>query len=116
RGELRQHIALTPLGDHDAACAEMSEFGGDLQGADRAAGDEYVLTAVRCVAPILVGGAHACRACEAVQPGNRWDRWGLEPAGCHHHAIEPLGRSGVAHKPSGAVSADPVDASAEPDA
>jgi hypothetical protein len=69
RRELRQHIPLTPLGDHDATCADLSEFGGDLQGADRAAGDEYALTAGRCVAPIVMGGAHAYRACEPVQPG-----------------------------------------------
>src|SRR6185503_15126101 len=69
RRELRQHIPLTPLGDHDATCADLSEFGGDLQVAVRAAGDEYALTAVRCVAPIVMGGAHAYRACEPVQPG-----------------------------------------------
>src|SRR5262249_18961147 len=94
----------------------FSEFGGDLLGADRAARDEYALIAVRCVAPVLVGGAHACRACEPIKPGNRWDRWGLESPGRHRHAVEPLGRAGVGDNPSDAVSAEYLDASAEPDA
>ena len=39
-------VALPPLGDHDACRAELGEFCRDLEGADRAAGDENSLAAV----------------------------------------------------------------------
>ena len=39
RGELRQHVPLAALCHHDGR-AELSEFGGDLEGADGAARDE----------------------------------------------------------------------------
>ena len=44
-GELRQDVALPPLGDDHAGRAELGEFGRDLQGADRAARDQDALAA-----------------------------------------------------------------------
>ena len=115
-GELRQDVPLPPLGDNDAGRAELGDVGGDLQGADRTARDENTLAAVRRSAPVLVCGDHSRRAGERVEPGNRWDGGGLEPAGCHHHFFEALGGAGVVHEPSGVVSAEALDPSAEPDA
>jgi len=54
RGELRQDVPLPPLGDNGAGRAERGEFGGDLQGADRAARDEYTLAAVGRGSSVLV--------------------------------------------------------------
>src|SRR6185312_8459710 len=69
RGELRQHVPLPPLGDHDVGRAELGEFGGDLQGADRAARDEHTPAQVGCGVPVLACGDHASRTGERVEPG-----------------------------------------------
>ena len=46
-GELRQDVALSPLRHHDASGAEVGEFGGDLERADRAAGHQDTPAEIR---------------------------------------------------------------------
>src|ERR1700761_461401 len=42
-GELREDVPLSPLSYYDVCCAELGEFGGDLEGADGAACHENPL-------------------------------------------------------------------------
>jgi hypothetical protein len=88
RGELRQDVALSPLGDHDACRTELGDVGGYLQGADRTARDENTFAVVGRGPAELVCGNRSRRAGEGVEPGNHWDGWGLEPAGRHHYSFE----------------------------
>ena len=46
RRELRQHVPLPALGDDDARRAELGEFGGDLESADRAARHQNPFAAI----------------------------------------------------------------------
>ena len=116
RGELRQDVPLPPLGHYDARRAELGEFGGDLERADRAARHENTLAEVGKWPPVVVCGDRSRRAGETVESRNCWDAGRLESAAGHHYPFECLGHAGMADEPSAIASTEEFDPSVEPDA
>ena len=115
-GELRQDVALSALGDHHPGRTQLGEFTGDLQGADRTAGHENPFADKPRWLPVVVGGRHSRVAGECVEPGNGRNGRGVKPAARHHHSVEPLARTGVAHQPTAVTPGDELHPGAEPDA
>ena len=83
-------VALSPLGHHDASRAELGEFCGDFERADRAARYQNPLAAIDERLPVVVGRDRSRRAGEGVEPRNRRDGGGVKPAAGHHDSFEAL--------------------------
>ena len=99
--ELGQHIALSPLRHRDVGGAGLREFGGDLQSADGAAGDEDASASIALGSAVGEGGDRALGAGERVEAWHRRDHGRPESAAGHHHLGEALGDPVVFDDPAG---------------
>ena len=115
RGEFRQDVALTPLGDHDGR-AVLSEFRGDLEGADGTTRDQHALLQVWLWVPVIERRHRSGRPVEAFESENPWCAGCLKPATGDHNSFERLCCAGMVDQPAIVATAETVDSGAEPDA
>ena len=80
RGELGQHVSLAANGHGDARRTGHGQIAGDLERADRAAGNQDALTTKAVGIRILIGVRNSARTGERCQPGHVGQRPALEGA------------------------------------
>ena len=116
RGELGQHVSLTADGYRDGLCTGHGQIAGNLERADRAAGDQDAQPTKAAGILILRGVRDAARTGECCQARHRRQRPALERARGDYHVRErPFARR-CAHQPAPAATAplEPHDRRPQP--